>query len=95
MCQDSNSRPSDFETPLLTTRPGLPPKLMLICNSEKVSLYCTQLGITGSRQRIGNETRLAIEKLNTELRRFIENETRNLEKVDEVRVGRIEIVVYT
>ena len=24
-CRDSNSQPSDYESPLLTTRPGLPP----------------------------------------------------------------------
>ena len=27
--QDSNSRPSDYESPPLTTRPGLPPNLLL------------------------------------------------------------------
>ena len=39
------------------------------------------IGITGSRSRIGNETKQALEKLNMALRLFIENETRNLEKV--------------
>ncbi len=38
------------------------------------------MGITGSKLGLGNETRHAIAKLNSALRQFIENETRNLEK---------------
>ena len=29
-CQDSNSQPSDYESPPLTTRPGLPPFIIFI-----------------------------------------------------------------
>ena len=29
-CRDSNSQPSDYESPPLTTRPGLPPKVVLV-----------------------------------------------------------------
>jgi len=45
------------------------------------------IGITGSRSRIGNETKQALEKLNMALRLFIENETRNLEKVFRARLN--------
>ena len=38
------------------------------------------LGITGSKARIGNETRQALEKVNSDLKQYLENESKNLEK---------------
>ena len=35
LCRDSNSQPSDYESPPLTTRPGLPPKIKEVLKQEE------------------------------------------------------------
>ena len=48
-CRDSNSQPSDYESPLLTTRPGLPPKMLIILSAGLILLLLTlkHLGKSG------------------------------------------------
>ena len=48
LCWDSNSQPSECESPLLTARPGLPPKFLTIpplsktlCNDQLKFLFFT------------------------------------------------------
>ena len=57
-CWDSNSQPSDFESPPLTTKPGLPPLSINLCLVQSISPYlhqficpvCSRLILANSRE---------------------------------------------
>ena len=58
--RDSNPRPLDREPPPITTRPGLPPYLQILCLSQYLIMVITMVPALIAKHTLSSEKCLAV-----------------------------------